>query len=46
VPKALGVASVIVSWVPGLNVYVAPFLWEIFATKMDVVCNEIRAAKT
>ena len=43
VPKGLGMAAVIVGWVPGLNVYVAPFLWEIFATKMDVVCNEIRA---
>lgn len=46
VPKRLGMAAVIVSWVPGLNVYIAPFLWEIFATKMDVVCNEILARKS
>jgi len=45
VPKALGIASVVVSWVPGLNVYLAPFLWELFAIRMDVVCNEIRAAR-
>jgi len=45
VPRKLGMAAVIVGWVPGLNVYVAPFLWESFATKMDVVCSEIRAHK-
>jgi hypothetical protein len=45
VPKALGVASVVVSWVPGLNVYLAPFLWELFAIRMDVVCNQIREAR-
>jgi hypothetical protein len=27
VPKGLGMAAVIVGWIPGLNVYVAPFLW-------------------
>lgn len=41
VPRRLGMAAVIVSWVPGLNVYVAPFLWETFARKIDVVCNQI-----
>ena len=41
VPRRLGMAAVIVSWVPGLNVYVAPFLWEIFATRMDALCSEI-----
>jgi hypothetical protein len=45
VPRKLGMAAVIVGWVPGLNVYVAPFLWESFATKMDVVCSEILAHK-
>jgi hypothetical protein len=44
VPKTLGMAAVIVGWVPGLNVYVAPFLWEMFATRMDVVCAELLAA--
>jgi hypothetical protein len=43
VPKKLGMAAVIVAWVPGLNVYLAPFLWEVFATRIDVVCNEILA---
>jgi hypothetical protein len=46
VPKRLGIAAVVVGWVPGLSVYIAPFLWEIFATKMDVVCNEIRASQS
>ena len=43
VPKRLGLAAVIVAWVPGLNVYLAPFLWEMFATRIDVVCREIAA---
>ena len=43
IPKALGVASVVVSWVPGLNVYLAPFLWELFAIKIDAASNELRA---
>lgn len=43
IPKALGVASVLVSWVPGLNVYLAPFLWELYAIKIDLASNEIRA---
>jgi hypothetical protein len=44
VPRRLGVAAVIVGWVPGLNVYVAPFLWEMFATRLDVCVQEIRTA--
>jgi hypothetical protein len=44
IPKGLGVAAVVVAWVPGLNVYVAPFLWEMFATRIDRVCNEMVAA--
>lgn len=45
VPKALGIAAVMLAWLPGLNVYLAPFLWEIFATKIDVACNELLAAQ-
>jgi hypothetical protein len=41
VPKRLGMAAVIVGWIPGLNVYIAPFLWEMFATRIDVCVNEI-----
>lgn len=41
VPRRLGLAAVIVAWVPGLNVYVAPFLWEMFATRIDAVCAEM-----
>ena len=43
VPKQLGTAAVIVGWIPGLNVYLAPFLWEMFATRIDVVVNELRS---
>ena len=35
VPRRLGMAAVIVGWVPGLNVYLAPFLWELFAIRID-----------
>jgi hypothetical protein len=45
VPRRLGLASVIVAWVPGLNVYVAPFLWEMFATRIDAVCAEMLALR-
>jgi hypothetical protein len=38
-------AAVIVAWVPGLNVYVAPFLWEVFATRIDVVCSQLLGAQ-
>lgn len=43
VPRRLGLAAVIIGWVPGLNVYLAPFLWEMFATRMDVVVKELLA---
>lgn len=45
VPKRLGVAAVIVGWVPGLNVYLAPFLWELFATRIDACVTEILAQR-
>lgn len=45
VPKRLGMAAVIVGWIPGLNVYIAPFLWEAFATRIDVVVHEIQAKR-
>ena len=45
IPKKLGMAAVIVGWVPGLNVYIAPFLWEIFAIRIDSACNEILAKR-
>ncbi|MDB4934414.1 MAG: hypothetical protein JWP87_1386 [Labilithrix sp.] len=45
VPKKLGIAAVVLAWVPGLNVYVAPFLWEMFATRIDRICNEMQAAR-
>jgi hypothetical protein len=41
VPRRLGMAAVIVGWVPGLNVYLAPFLWEMFATRIDVCVMQI-----
>ncbi|OJY28027.1 MAG: hypothetical protein BGO98_20915 [Myxococcales bacterium 68-20] len=43
VPKRLGMAAVIVGWIPGLNVYVAPFLWEMFARRIDACVKEMRA---
>jgi hypothetical protein len=43
VPKRLGMAAIIIGWVPGLNVYIAPFLWELFARKIDVCVTEILA---
>lgn len=46
VPRRLGMAAVIVGWIPGLNVYIAPFLWEMFATRIDVCVKEIMAART
>jgi hypothetical protein len=45
VPRRLGLAAVIVAWVPGLNVYVAPFLWELFARRIDVICGELQSAQ-
>lgn len=41
IPKRLGMAAVIIGWIPGLNVYIAPFLWEMFARKIDAACFEI-----
>ena len=38
--------TAVVAWVPGLNVYIAPFLWEMFATRIDVVCSEILSAQS
>lgn len=46
VPRRLGMAAVIVGWVPGLNVYVAPFLWEMFAVRVDACVKEIMAARS
>lgn len=46
VPRRLGMAAVIVAWVPGLNVYVAPFLWEMFATRIDRAVSEILASQS
>lgn len=45
VPRRLGMAAVIVGWIPGLNVYVAPFLWEVFATKIDRCVTEIEGLR-
>lgn len=48
VPKTLGRAAIVVGWVPGLNMYVAPFLWELFARRMERVIRElmdVRAAQ-
>jgi hypothetical protein len=44
VPRKLGMAAVILGWIPGLNVYLAPFLWELFATRIDVVMGELASA--
>jgi hypothetical protein len=44
VPRRLGIAAVVVGWVPGLNVYVAPFLWEMFATRIDLCVKQMLAA--
>ena len=41
VPKKLGMAAVITGWVPGLNVYVAPFLWEMFASRTETVIHQL-----
>lgn len=43
VPRRLGVAAVMFGWVPGLNLYVAPFLWEMFARRIDAVIVELGA---
>jgi uncharacterized membrane protein YciS (DUF1049 family) len=45
VPRRLGMAAIILGWVPPLNVYLAPFLWEAFARRIDRVCDEIAHAQ-
>jgi hypothetical protein len=45
IPRRLGMAAVIVAWVPGLNVYLAPFLWEMFATRTDRAVTELLVAQ-
>ncbi len=41
VPNHLGVTACILGWLPPLNLYVAPFLWEMFARRIDAVCIEL-----
>jgi hypothetical protein len=41
VPKGLGMTAVILGWFPGLNIYLAPFLWEMYARRIDVVYVEL-----
>jgi hypothetical protein len=43
VPRRLGMAAVMVGWLPGLNVYIAPFLWEVFANRIDACVDQILA---
>jgi hypothetical protein len=45
VPKKLGMAAIITGWVPGLNVYIAPFLWEMFASRIETVTHQLMAKK-
>ena len=46
VPRRLGMAAVIVGWIPALNVYIAPFLWEMFAVRVDACVKQIMAARS
>lgn len=41
VPRRLGVTACVLGWLPPLNLYLAPFLWEMFARRIDVVCLEL-----
>ena len=41
VPRGLGTTAVILGWFPPLNVYLAPFLWEMFARRIDVIMLEM-----
>jgi len=41
VPKNLGITAVMLGWFPGPNIYIAPFLWEMFARRIDAVCLEL-----
>lgn len=43
VPRGLGTVAVVTGWIPGLNVYVAPFVWEVFATRVDHAREELAA---
>jgi hypothetical protein len=45
VPKKLGMAAIITGWVPGLNVYIAPFLWEMFASRIEIVIHQLMAKR-
>lgn len=45
VPRKLGLAAVVIGWIPMLNVYIAPFLWEMFATRMEKVIHEMMASR-
>jgi hypothetical protein len=44
VPKSLGMTAVVLGWFPGLNIYLAPFLWEMFARRIDVVYLELASS--
>jgi hypothetical protein len=46
VPRRLGMAAVVFGWIPGLNVYIAPFLWEMFASRLDVCVKQILANRS
>ncbi len=43
VPKHLGMTAVVLGWLPPLNIYLAPFLWEMYARRIDVVCVQLAA---
>lgn len=45
VPRRLGLTAVVLGWLPPLNLYLAPFLWELFARKIDVVYLELAARR-
>lgn len=45
IPRGLGTVAVMCGWVPGVNVYLAPFLWEMFATRIDRVVNELQSLR-
>jgi len=44
VPRRLGMLAVIAGWVPALNVYLAPFFWELFATRIDACVEQLLAS--
>ncbi|CAN5277410.1 hypothetical protein BH09MYX1_BH09MYX1_02820 [soil metagenome] len=45
IPRRLGIAAIALGWVPVVNVYFAPFVWELFARRIDAVCTEIANAQ-